>query len=191
MTFRVGFVTGATPDKWARAWRGRMREGLRLVPLTESEQERAVRDDEVDMALVRLPINTDDLHVIRLYDEVQVAVAGVEHFIAASNEVELADLAEEQLVIPHSSGWRPTADQMPWPEMTEKDAFETVAAGTGVALVPMAVGRLLQRKDTVQRPVRDLEPTTIALAWRRDRDDERFQAFVGIVRGRTSNSSRG
>ncbi|MFT4263336.1 MAG: LysR substrate-binding domain-containing protein [Nocardioides sp.] len=190
MTFRLGYVTGATPDKWARAWRERSREGLVLVPVTEETQLDAVRAGEVDMALVRLPVETDGLHLIRLYEEVQVAVAGAEHLIAAAEEVTTGDLDDEQLVAPHPSGWAPSAEQLPWPPMTEKDAVETVAAGTGVVVLPLSVARLFRRKDTVQRPVADLEPTTIGLAWLREGDDERTQAFVGIVRGRTANSSR-
>src|SRR4051794_12720258 len=188
---RVGFVTGATPDKWARAWRERRRERLVLVPLTEAAQEDAVRRGEVDMALVRLPVDTEGLHCVRLYDERQVAVAGREHLVSAADDVTLADLADEQLVRPHASGWTPTVDQKPWPAMSEKDAVETVAAGTGVVIVPMSVARLLQRKDVVHREVTDLPPTTIALVWPRDSDGEVTQAFVGVVKGRSANSSRG
>jgi DNA-binding transcriptional LysR family regulator len=189
-TLRVGFVTGATPDKWARAWRERRRERLELVPVTEDEQERGIGDGSLDMALVRLPVDTGDLHCIRLYDEVPVVVAGLEHVVGAVDEVTLDDLADEQLVRPHASGWTPAAEQLDWPPMSEKDAIETVAAGTGVVIVPMSVARLHQRKDVVSRPVIDLEPTTIALVWQRDRDDDVTQAFVGVVRGRRITSSR-
>ena len=189
-TLRVGFVTGATPDKWARAWRERRRERLELVPVSEDEQVEGVRDGSLDMALVRLPVDTDDLHCIRLYDEVPVVVAGLEHVVGAVDEVTLDDLADEQLVRPHASGWTPAAEQLDWPPMSEKDAIETVAAGTGVVLVPMSVARLHQRKDVMSRPVTDLEPTTIALVWLRDRDDDVTQAFVGVVRGRRVTSSR-
>jgi DNA-binding transcriptional LysR family regulator len=188
---RVGFVIGATPDKWARAWRERRAEHLVLVPLTEAEQEEAVRSGEVDMALVRLPIDTDGLHCVRLYDEKQVVVAGHAHMVSVADDVTLADLAEEQLVRPHASGWTPSVDQKPWPPMSEKDAVEAVAAGTGVVILPMSVSRLLQRKDVVQREVTDLPPSTIALVWPRERDGETTQAFVGVVKGRSANSSRG
>lgn len=189
-TLRIGFVTGATPDKWARAWRERRRERLELVPVTEDEQLQGIRDGDLDMALVRLPADTGDLHCIRLYDEVPVVVAGLEHVVGAVDEVTLDDLADEQLVRPHGSGWTPAVDQLDWPPMSEKDAIETVAAGTGVVVVPMSVARLHQRKDVVTRPVTDLEPTTIALVWDRDRDDDVTQAFVGVVRGRRVTSSR-
>lgn len=188
---RVGFVTGTTPDKWARAWRERGRERLRLVPVTEEEQEDVVRRGDVDLCLVRLPVDTEGLHCVRLYDEQPVAVAARDHLISAASEVTLDDLSEEQLVRPHRSGWRPTADQLTWPAMSEREAIETVAAGTGVVVVPLSVARLHHRKDVVHREVTDLPPTTVALVWRRDRDDETAQAFVGVVKGRTANSSRG
>jgi DNA-binding transcriptional LysR family regulator len=189
--FRIGFVTGATPDKWSGVWRERYpRDPLDLVPVTEDDQETLLRSRELDMALVRLPIDRDGMHIIRLYDEVPVVVASREHFIAAADEVSVEDLADEQLVRPHRTGWRPAADQLAWPAMTEREAIETVAAGTGVVVVPMSVARLYHRKDVVHRPVTDIEPTSIALAWLVERDDERAQRFVGVVRGRSARSSR-
>ena len=188
---RVAFVTGTTPDKWARAWRDQRRGRLDLVPVTEDEQEGVVRRGEVDLALVRLPVDTEDLHCVRLYDELPVVVAGRDHLVSAAPEVTLEDLTDEQLVRPHASGWQPTAPQLEWPPMTEQEAIETVAAGTGIVLVPMSVARLHQRKDVVHSVVTDLPPTTVALVWRRERDDDTTQAFVGVVKGRTANTSRG
>ena len=188
---RIGFVTGATPDKWARNWRDQRREPLELVPVTEADQLDGIRDGSLDMALVRLPVDQDGLHCVRLYDEAQVVAASREHMIAATDdEVSLADLVDEQLVRPHASGWRPEAEQLDWPPMTEQEAIETVAAGTGVVILPMSVARLHQRKDVVTRVVSDLEPTSIALIWRIERDDEVTQTFVGVTKGRTARSSR-
>jgi DNA-binding transcriptional LysR family regulator len=188
---RVGYVTGATPDKWAAVWRERYpREPLELVPVTEAEQEALLRHGTVDLALVRLPVDRDGIHTITLYDEVPVVVAGHEHLVAAAEEVTLADLVDEQLVLPHRSGWRPDVPQLDWPPMSEREAVETVAAGTGIAILPMSVARLYHRKDVVQRPVVDLDPTSVALAWLVEKDDERAQRFVGVVRGRSARSSR-
>ena len=189
--FRIGFVTGATPDKWAKVWRERYpREPLDLVPVTEDDQEPLLRSGDLDMALVRLPIDRDGMHAIPLYDEQPVVVAAREHFVAAADEVSIEDLTDEQLVRPHRSGWHPAVSQLGWPAMTEREAIETVAAGTGVVVVPMSVARLYHRKDVVYRPVTDLGPTTVALAWLVARDDERAQRFVGVVRGRSARSSR-
>jgi DNA-binding transcriptional LysR family regulator len=189
-TLRVGFVTGTTPDKWAGRWREQGRGPLELVPVTEEQQQAQLRDGTLDMCLVRLPIDREGLHLVRLYDEVQVVVVPRDHFVTAGGEVTLADLADEQLVHPHRSGWVPDAPQLDWPPMSEGDAVEAVASGGGIALLPMSVARLHHRRDVESRPVTDLPPTTVGLAWQVDRDDEVTQAFVGVVRGRTSRSSR-
>lgn len=193
--FRVGFVTGATPDKWARTWRERHpRSPLELVPVEEDSQEEGVRGGVLDMCLMRLPVDRDGLHCIPLYDEQPVVVAGREHWLAAGEpgeEVALADLAEEQLVLPERSGWSPEVPQLDWPAMTAKDAIEVVASGTGVVVVPQSVARLHARRDVVTRPVGDAAPTTVGLVWLIENEDQRVGEFVGIVRGRTPRSSRG
>ena len=172
-------------------WRERHpRDPFELVPVEQPDQEVGLVSGELDMCLVRLPVDRDRLHCIPLYDEVAVAVVGHEHVATVVEELSLADLADEQLVVPHSSGWTPSAPQLDWPEMSVKDAVEVVASGTGVAIMPMAVARLHQRKDTAYRPVVDLPPTTVGLAWLLDNDDPRVQTFIGIVRGRTERSSR-
>ncbi|GAB6985464.1 LysR family substrate-binding domain-containing protein [Nocardioides pyridinolyticus] len=190
--FRVGFVTGATPDKWARVWRERYaRDPLELVPLVEDEQEDRVRAGTLDMALVRLPVDRDGLHCIPLYEELPVAVMGTEHLLTLADEVTTADLADEQLVLPERSGWTPAVEQLAWPPMSVKEAVEVTASGTGVAIVPMSIARLHHRRDVTYRVVSDLPPTTVGLAWLVDNEDPWVQRFIGIVRGRTERSSRG
>jgi DNA-binding transcriptional LysR family regulator len=190
MTFRIGFVTGAMPDRWADTWRKRRREPIELVPLTEAEQERALRDGTVDMAIVRQPVDREGLHLVPLYEEKSVAVMATDHLLTLAEDVTTEDLADEQLVIPERTGWRPTAEQLPWPAMDEKDAVEAVAAGTGVAVMPMSVARLYHRRDATYREVTDLPTSSVGLAWLAEKDGELPQAFVGIVRGRRENSSR-
>ncbi len=193
---RVAFVSGVTPDKWARAWRERNpRIRLELQPI-EQDQQRVVLDDgTADMVIARLPVDLESptpLHCVKLYDEVPVVVAGLEHFVAAADAdspIPLEDLSEEQLVLPHPSGWTPSVDQLAFPPMSVKDAIEVAASGTGIVIVPMSVARLHHRKDVVQRPV-DLEPTSVALLWLRSADSDVHQDFVGVSRGRRPSSSR-
>jgi DNA-binding transcriptional LysR family regulator len=189
--FRVAFVPGVTPDKWSRTWRDRSRIPLELALVEESEQESVLRGDQADMAFVRLPIDRTGLHCIPLYDELPVVVVPVEHPVTAYDEIALADLSDEQLVAGNVPDWAPTAPQLDWPAMSIKDAIEVVAGGNGIVIVPMSVARLYHRKDVAHRPVTDLPSTKIGLAWLVDRNDEEpIQDFIGVVRGRTSNSSR-
>lgn len=175
MTFTVGFVTGATPDKWARTWRERSREPLELVPVTEGAQLDGVRDGSQSMALVRLPVDREGLHLIPLYEELPVAVMSTDNTLTLLDEVTQDDLSGEH---------------QDWAGLALADVVATVAAGTGVVVVPMSVARLHHRKDLTFRTVTDLPPTTVGLAWRVDDEDERVQTFIGIVRGRTERSSR-
>jgi DNA-binding transcriptional LysR family regulator len=75
--------------------------------------------------------------------------------------------------------------------MTTAQAVATVAAGAGVLVVPMSVARLHHRRDVAAVPVTGVAGATVALVWRRDRDDEVCQELVAVVRGRTAGSSRG
>jgi DNA-binding transcriptional LysR family regulator len=75
--------------------------------------------------------------------------------------------------------------------MSLKQAVESVAADAGILIVPMSVARLHSRKDVVQVPVAGVPTTTIGLAWPVAADDERIEAFIGVVRGRSATSSRG
>ena len=75
------------------------------------------------------------------------------------------------------------------PDDTEQ-AIAIVAAGVGVVIVPMSLARLHHRKDADHRPLRDGPVSTVALAWPAERTTPAVEAFVGIVRGRTANSSR-
>lgn len=173
--FRIGFVEGAMPDKWARIWRERRRDPIELVPVLQADQEAGLRSGELDMAFVRLPIHREGLHCIPLYDELAVAVAGRDHYVAAADEVTHGDFAD---------------DEVDWSAIPAKDAVAVVANGGGVAVMPMSLARLHHRKDAIYRPVTDLPPTTVGLAWLVDNDDERVQVFIGIVRGRTERSTR-
>lgn len=192
--FRVGYVEGATPDKWARRWRERRTEPLELVLVTPEEQQAALDEGRVDVCVARLPVDTERCHVVRLYEETPVVVAPAEHLVAAADEVEMADLAEEQLVLPPETvpGWGAvsTVERLPFPPMSVREAVEVVASGTGIVVVPMSVARLHHRRDVVVRPVVDGPVSAVGLAWLRERDDERAQEFVGIVKGRTARSSR-
>lgn len=182
-TLRVGFVPGVMPGKWEKAWaewhrttRTRHLE-LRLVEV--ADQERLLREGELDMCLVRGEIDRDGMHQIPLYREVPVAVLAREHPATAYDQLTLADLADELDVAAE------------FPELDLPMAIETVAAGSGYVVIPLSLARLHDRKDVEHRPVTDAAESPVSLAWLVDRDGEDTQTFVGVVRGRSPRSSRG
>lgn len=191
--FRLGAVPGATPGKWIDVWKQRMPHvPLELVPIAVAEQRAAL--DEVDAALVRLPIDDDGLHVIALYDEVPVVVASTDSHLLAARELTIDDLAGEVVIVLADDALPPLeipdAAAPRFAAMPTADAIATAAAGTGVVIVPMSLSRLHHRKDVESRPLADGPSSTVALAWPRERTTRDIEDFVGIVRGRTANSSR-
>lgn len=192
-TFRLGAVPGATPGKWIDTWKRRLPHvALELVPIEVSGQREAL--DDLDAALVRLPLDDDTLHVIPLYDEVPVVVASTDSHLLAADELTTADL-DGEVVLPLSDDVLGPVD-VPGTipprggPLSTADAIATAATGVGIVLVPMSLARLHHRKDADYRVLADGPVSTVALAWPRDRTTPDVETFVGIVRGRTANSSR-
>ena len=197
--FRVQFVAGVTPDKWARIWAARVSEVPLEVRPAGDDPVHDLREGVSSMCFLRLPVEREGLHVIPLYEEAPVVVVGTDHPVAAFEEIDVRDLADEQLVAPSRSvpEWLAVTDPEraaradAMPPMTTQQAVSVVATGSGMVIVPLSVARLHHRKDVVHRPLTGVVTSQIGLAWRVGDDDERIETFIGIVRGRTERSSRG
>lgn len=175
----VAFVPGVTPGKWERIWRERHGNStLTLVPLPQSAAAQALRDGSAHMAFLREVRADDAWHAIPLYREAPVVAAPRDSLVAALDDVRLQDLADE-IVLP--------VDLI---DGSGQDAIELVAANVGVAIVPQSVARAHSRKDVVARPLLDAPDTGIALVWPQDDAHPLAETFIGVVRGRTANSSR-
>ena len=175
----VAFVPGVTPGKWERVWRERRPGGrLELVPLPQESALAALDDGTAHMVLGRDVAADDRRHAIPLYREKPVVVAPRGSLVASLDAVDLIDLEGENVVdanLGRSGG---------------ADAIELVAANVGVTVMPQSVARALSRKDVVARPLRDAPDTGVALVWPVDSPHPLADVFIGIVRGRTANSSR-
>lgn len=200
-SFTIGYAEGVTLTKWTRIWADRFPDvALSVVATTPDTQVSHLRDRTVDVSFVRPPIDREGLNAIGLYQEVQVVVVPKDHAVAAFDSVTALDLADEHLLADPATvpEWASvateldTGDRPALPPMNSTaETFEYVAAGLGVAIVPHSVARFNARKDLVYRPVTDVDQSQIALAWVAEREDDRIEEFIGIVRGRSTRSSRG
>jgi len=165
---------------------------LELVPIAFADQRAAI--DAVDAAIVRLPVPDDDLHVITLYDERPVVVGGIDSHLLAAEELTVADLEGEVVIglVDDVLGPLDLPGVAPaeFAALPTDEAIATAASGVGIVIVPMSLARLHHRKDADYRVLADGPLSTVALAWPRDRTTADVETFVGIVRGRTANSSR-
>jgi DNA-binding transcriptional LysR family regulator len=184
-----------TPTKWVRIWNERLPEiPLTLVAVTAAEASDVLRGGGADAGFVRLPIDRTDLSAIPLYTETTVVVIPKDHIAAAVDEVSAEDLADEIVLHPldDTLDWeRPPGRPANERPATTADAVELVAAGVGLLVVPQSLARLHHRKDLTYRPVTGAPESRVALSWPEEATTDMVEDFIGIVRGRTVNSSRG
>ena len=171
--FVVMFVPGVTPGKWERTWRERMpRQPLELRPASPVDALAALHGP-AHMALLRDVAASDTLHVIPLYREQPVVVVARDSALADVPSFTLASLEGSNII-----------------EGQDAAAIELIATGSAVAVMPQSVARAFSRKDVVARPVTDAPDSGIGLAWLAASPHPLIDVFVGIVRGRSANSSR-
>ena len=176
-TLSVGFVPGVTPGKWVARWRERHPEAPLELHQHDDDALAALREGSDDVVFVRLPVDRAGLHLIPLYEEQPVVVVSRDNELSLYDDVPVEELEGEALLDVAECGG-------------PKTAIEVAASGAGVVVLPMSLARLYARKDAVHRPVPGLPPTTIGIAWRVEDESDDVEEFIGIVRGRTAQSSR-
>ncbi|WP_439692201.1 LysR family transcriptional regulator substrate-binding protein [Curtobacterium sp. SP.BCo] len=173
----IAFVPGVSPAKWARVWRDRFPTiELRLRAIGADEVVETLAG-EPDMAFARAPF-PDGHNAIPLWTETAV--------VAVPKDSPLADLAEIDL----SETDVHVVDAGPVPADVDA-ALDLVEANVGVVVLPQSLFRAASRKDLLARPLVGSPGTRIALVWRDEDASETTEEFIGVVRGRTANSSRG
>ena len=194
-SFRLAYVPGVTPTKWVRIWEERLPDvPLTLVAAEPADAPGLLREGDADAGLLRLPADRAGLQAIPLYTETTVVVVPKDHVVAAVEELDIAELADEVVL-------QPLDDVLDWtvppgkaaverPETTA-DAFAWVAASVGLLIVPQSLARLHHRKDLTYRTLHGAPESRIALSWPEGDTSDLVEEFIGIVRGRTVNSSRG
>lgn len=194
-SFRLAYVPGVTPTKWVRIWQERLPDiPLELVAVSAAEAHGVLRGGGADAGFLRLPVDRTELSAIPLYTETTVVVVPKDHLVAAVDEVTAEELADEVV-------FHPLDDTLDWERRpgrparerpaTTADAVQLVAAGVGLLVVPQSLARLHHRRDLTYRPVTDAPQSQVALSWPEERTTDMVEDFIGIVRGRTVNSSRG
>ncbi|WP_309081759.1 LysR family transcriptional regulator [Zhihengliuella sp.] len=206
-SLRVAYVPGVTPGKWLSRWRDRLPDVPLDAVLHDAGDPRALLDlpaddpARADVVFVRSAAGerlAGDLHhAIVLYEELPVVCAPREHEVELyDDEVPLEDLADQTFL-----------DLADYPPEVggARMAIEVVGTGAGLVIVPMSVARLYHRKDVVHRVVAGAEKTAVSIVWRRPSlsdpafDDPEsaeskrlrlIEEFVGVVRGRSPESSR-
>jgi DNA-binding transcriptional LysR family regulator len=144
-----------------------------------SDPTAGLLDESADVAFLWLPTGAEEsINVRPLRSERRFVCLPAGHRLACRKSLRMADLLDEPFVaLPEDAG--PLRDY--WLALDERDGpprigavaatpdetFEAVATGHGVVLIAEGNTTVYGRPGIVYRPVFDLEPCHLAVAWRR------------------------
>ncbi|WP_063790231.1 LysR family transcriptional regulator [Streptomyces sp. NRRL B-24085] len=196
-SLKVGFMLGTDAATALHGFSARHPEVIiELIRLRWWTQTRAILDGDVDIGFVRLPLVSDRLSVLPLYQEHLSVVLPAGHPLALHDSLHLASVRDEPLLqyADAEPGWSAVWNGDPRPDGTTalpgpcfhdmEELMMYVSAGRGVALVPRPVAAVFPRPDIVHVPVADVPGGQVALAW----DDTRCTPLVaGFVEAARSS----
>ncbi|WP_433159734.1 LysR family transcriptional regulator [Kribbella sp. CA-247076] len=150
-------------------------------------------DGGSDVAFVWLPIPSDDLAWRVLVREPRWVALPAGHRLADRAELAFSDLLDEPFVaLPAAAGplrdfWLASDARGVHPPVIGAEAtaadevLELVNAGVGVALIAEGNAHLYKRPGLTFRPVPDLAPAALAVAWRRTDARDIVRLFLDSI----------
>ncbi|PWK83639.1 LysR family transcriptional regulator [Lentzea atacamensis] len=195
---RVGFTAtgGGTFARNARAVFKERFPGVTVEPkrFDWGGEPQALRDGLADVAFVWLPANLRKLHSVVVATEPRWVAVRKTHPLAEKEEVGIGDLRDEPLMwtklAPREwvDWWavnpRPDGSAPVWGPENEnvEEMLEHVATTSGVCIGPESMKSFYVHPDLIWRPIVDVEPLRIALAWPEQPANPLVREFVGVVR---------
>jgi DNA-binding transcriptional LysR family regulator len=151
-----------------------------------------LRDSGTDVAIVRPPFLDDGLTLVELGHEPRYAVLAGDHPLAERRAIEFADLQDEPWMDVETDPlwcdfWQVKEQRARPPVIgamcrTLDDLFEAARAGTAIGLVPESVAQTQSWPNLAFVPVRDIAPSTVAVAWHTHDDRPLVADFVELTK---------
>ena len=167
----VAFAAGLHVSEAVRVFGiGHPEVEIGLLPVRWWEQEAPLRDGRADVGFLRRPFDEAGLRVQPIGREIKTVCLPVGHRLAVRGSLHLSDLDGEEILDAHA---RRTS--------SVEEKFELIAAGQGIAMVPVSVARSYSRPDLVYRPVVDAIPVETCLVVAKGRRERRIREFLSIA----------
>jgi DNA-binding transcriptional LysR family regulator len=204
MTLRIGAIDAASasflPLALVALRQAHPSVDIRLTETMTAQQLQMLRTGRLDLALIRPPVTAIEFPFATLREERLVALLPDRHPLARKPAIRMADLVDDQVIIPAKRA-RPYAYDLVMAyfaaeglvprrlqETTEKPAMlAMVAAGVGVALVPDWV-QTLSRDGISFRPVSGVQlerppaGAVVGMAWRPQQRHMVRDSFLEILK---------
>ncbi|QBD81812.1 LysR family transcriptional regulator [Ktedonosporobacter rubrisoli] len=168
---------------------------VRIVPrrFDWSGEAEALRTGIVDVAYVWLPTSLQGLKAKVIAREPRLAALPRHHPLATRSQLQIMDLANEALTWTQraSQDWVHWWAVNPRPDGTVplcgptndnvEEMLEQVAAGRAISIGSASMASYYTRPDLIWRPIVDIEPLHIAIAWRAGEVNPLVELFVSTV----------
>ena len=167
-----------------RSWRAEFPK-RQLTSQRNNERVAGLLDGHVDVALVRGPITDRSMRTVVVENEPRMAVVPAGHRLANEEQVSLADLASETLVVSSTTGtttldlWPTSSRPTLGPDQpTLDDWLIAIATSAGVGVTPASTAILHPHPDVRFIPISDAPTVPLVLVWPRNNPHPHAQAFV-------------
>ncbi|WP_436524550.1 LysR family transcriptional regulator [Actinoplanes sp. HUAS TT8] len=144
------------------------------------DQVAALRDGRADVGLMPGPFDERGLDTESLLTEPRVVALPAGDPLAAHTELCLADLAGRTQPSGAPADRADSGEVVPARQLDLAQIFNLIEIGSMVLFTPVSVARRHQRPTIAYRPVRDLGPSTLKVAWPQDSHSSAVAAFVRI-----------
>ncbi|KUL32314.1 LysR family transcriptional regulator [Actinoplanes awajinensis] len=144
------------------------------------EQVTALRAGRADVALLPTPFDERGLDFEALMTEPRMAALSASDPLAARTELCLADLAGRTLPNGDPADRETRNFLPPARQLDLAQIFNLIELGSMVLFTPVSVADRHQRPTIAYRPVRDLAPTTLMVAWPQQSHSPAVAAFVRV-----------
>jgi DNA-binding transcriptional LysR family regulator len=194
-TLRVGLQTAINRGLLNDLERG-SGQTLEFHPSPWSDPTCGLATRKADLALVWVP-PADERYLSRaLRSELQWIIMPESHRLAESDGVNMVDLLDEPFIaLPPEAGalrdyWLATYARDGRPVVvgaeadTAEEKIEAIEHGLGICLIAEGAVPLYRWPGIVARPVLDLAPCELSIAWRVDDDRDAVRDFVSHASGR-------
>jgi DNA-binding transcriptional LysR family regulator len=190
-SFTIGFMPGLIVNAEVRALQAAHPDlDVDVVRTGWDDQAEVILDGRVDVGYVRLPVDQRGLALAPLFGEPRVVVVAAEHRLAGKEQVSIGDLADEHLLqdpdaVPE---WRDIATELREGTRTAapsartvEEKLEHVAAGRGIAVLPLSTATFYTRPDVTHSLISDIGLNQVSLAWDATRRSSLIREFTHIA----------
>jgi DNA-binding transcriptional LysR family regulator len=158
------------------------------------DQTEVLLDGRADVAFVHLPVDDEGLELVPVRSEPRVAILPLSHPAAGKQEISIAELADDPVIIQRgaSPGWhafhnvdpRPDGRQpRPGPAVDNlEEKLQHVAAGRAISFLPASLAAVRVQPGIAYVPVTDIPPIKICLAWKAGPPSPLIAAFAACVK---------